>query len=337
MISYYEKAEKQMDILVIHTGGTISCKSENGVLVPHNDITPILTKLSKEIKGVRFRHRHLCSVLSETLDGRVLSKIINCVKRAADSKKYGGIIVTHGSDTAIYTAAALSYVLGVSSIPCVTVCADLPLTDPLSSGHANLRAAISVIADGNARGSFAVYPTTSRSVAVHRGSRLMQQLPYETAFSSSAGAFYGIVENEKLIKNNDYAEKPDDFRLRPHKLSALCPVAFVTVYPGMTYPALGKRTKAVILCPYHSGTLNTDSRETKRFAELCKKRNITVYVSGTGANADYETMESYPKLGFLRLPPLTSPNAMLIKLWLLFSQKDLDAEKHVALPLGGDM
>ena len=104
----------------------------------------------------------------------------------------------------------------------------------------------------------------------------------------------------------------------------------------MIYPAIGKRTKAVVLYPYHSGTLDTESAETKRFAELCRRRGISVYVSGTGANADYETMESYPRLGFLRLPPLTSPNAMLVKLWLLHSQRELDPEKYVFEPSGGD-
>lgn len=326
-----------MNILVVHTGGTISCKTENGLLVPHGDITPILAKLSKEIRGARFSHRHLCSILSETLSGKHLTKIIKCVKKAVLSKKYDGIIVTHGSDTAVYTAATLSYALGVSSIPCVLVCADLPLTDPRSSGHANLRAAMTVIADGNARGVFAVYPLENGEVGVHRGTRLVQQLPYRSEFSSVMGELYGTVSNEKLVKNPSYTESEDSFCLTEERISAVCPIAFITVHPAMIYPAIGKRTKAVILCPYHSGTLDTESAETKRFAETCKKRGISVYVSGCGANADYETMDAYPKLGFSRLPPLTSPNAMLVKLWLLYSQSELDAEKYVFQPLGGDL
>lgn len=325
-----------MKILVVHTGGTISCKTENGLLVPHSDITPILSNLSKEIKGVRFSHRHLCSILSETLNGKRLTKILKCVKKSADSGKYDGIIVTHGSDTAAYTAAALSYVLGVSSIPCVLVCADLPITDPLSSGHANLRAAVSVIADPNSRGVFAVYPIGNGEVGVHRGSRLIQQLPYESDLYSAAGKFYGVVKDGKLIRNPSYSEMSESFRFARPYASAFCPVAFITVHPAMIYPAIGKRQKAVVLCTYHSGTLDTESTETRRFAELCKRRGISVYVSGTGANADYKTMESYPNLGFLRLPPLTSQNAMLIKLWLLHSQSDLDPEKYVFEPSGGD-
>ncbi len=324
-----------MNILVVHTGGTISCEMKNGVLVPHNDITPILSNLSKELKGVRFSHRHLCSILSETLNGKRLTKIMKCVKKSADSGKYDGIIVTHGSDTAVYTAAALSYTLGVSSIPCVLVCADLPLTDSLSSGHANLRAAVSIITDQGARGVFAVYPLGNGVIGVHRGSRLVQQLPYESAFSSAAGALYGTVTDGKLIKDPSYSEIPDSFHFDLPYASSLCPVTFITVHPAMIYPAIGKRTKAVVLYPYHSGTLDTESAETKRFSELCKKHGISVYVSGTGANADYKTMESYPSLGFLRLPPLTSPNAMLIKLWLLHSQRELDPEKYIFEPIGG--
>lgn len=326
-----------MKILVIHTGGTISCGTENGVLVPKNDITPMFSGIAKEFKGVRFVHKRLCSVLSETLDGRVLTKILKCAEKAASSSRFGGIIVTHGSDTAVYTSAALSYVLGVSSIPCVTVCADLPLSAPRSSGHASLRAAVALIVDGRAHGAFAVYPKDNGTVGVHRGSRLLQQLPCDSGLSSVGNADHGYVKNGVLVINEDYSEKPDSFRLEFSRLSALCPVAFFGVYPGMIYPRIGKKVKAVVIFAYHSGTLNTASVETKRFASMCKRRRIPVFVSGSGSNDDYETMNAYPSLGFKRLPPFTSPYAMTVKLWLLLSQKRTDAEALVSAPLGGDI
>lgn len=320
---------------MLYTGGTVGCTESNGVLSPIADLAPYIRKEFGNLRDIKFVHKRLCSVLSEQTDGKILNIIISAVKKAAFSGKYGGIIITLGSDALAYTSAAISYAVGLSKTPCITVCSDLPISEPLASGRANLRAATDIIRSGNAVGALCVYPSASGSVSVYRASRIMQQPPYTSA-PVPVGEAYGTVKDGEFFKNGRYTESDDGFFIESARFSALSPIAFISVYPGMRYPEPPRKTKAVILGSYHSGTLNTLSSETAKFAEKCKKRGIRVYVSGISDGADYESMRAYRELGFIRLPTFSSPAAMLIKLWLLNSGGGAFDDTRLFLPLGGD-
>ena len=179
-----------MEILVLHTGGTIACEQTNGSLAPSANITPILKEIAKEFKGLRFTQKRITPFLSECLNGNHLTKIATELQKALNKGSYVGAIVTHGSDTIAYTSAFLSYIFGASSLPIVTVCADLPLSDKNSSGHLNLRAATALILSNQACGVFSVYKDTDSSAIIHRGSRLLRHRAYESQLTSTA-AHYG--------------------------------------------------------------------------------------------------------------------------------------------------
>ena len=59
--------------------------------------------------------------------------------------KYDGIIVTHGTDTLPYSAAALSYALGNNCIPVCLVSSNYPIEDERANGVDNLHGAIRLI------------------------------------------------------------------------------------------------------------------------------------------------------------------------------------------------
>ena len=321
-----------MRILVLHSGGTISCEEKNGVLTPSLDIKPEFDLIKRRVSGVSFTHKKMTPFLSEYLNGVTVSRVVKEIKKAVSSEKYGGIILTHGSDTVAYTAAALGYALGVSCIPVVCVCADLPLSNPSSSGHVNLLAATALIASGEVKGVFSVYRTSETAAAVFRATRILRHRTYESELTSCAQP-YGAIElgslpsgkkprfiapeNRLFAKNPLYSEKADELPPLKVSLKKTCPITYITVTPGMKYPSLPRGCKAVILGSYHSGTVDTSSAETKRFAKDCKRRNIPVFVDGVGSTADYESMLAYKELGLTRLPSLSSPVAMYMKLWIL--------------------
>ena len=331
-----------MDILVVHTGGTISCEEANGVLAPKKNIVPIFHQIAKELMPtlkIKFTHKKLSPILSENLNGSHLVKIANEVQKGLLANKYSGVIVTHGSDTIAYTSALLSYIFGTTSRPVVTVCADLPLSDPHSSGHTNLRAA-AILAASNERGVFSVYRDTEHSALIHRGSRLLRHRAYETELSSVVP--YGKVimiapENPKIIKDPRYSEASDELIFDIPKLKKTSDVAYITVYPGMVYPTVSRSCKAVILGSYHSGTLDTAASQTVKFAKFCKKRDIPIFVDGIGTESDYESMSAYSPLGLTRLPPLLSPCAAYIKLWLLTEKGEKELTEMLYRSCGGDI
>ncbi len=328
-----------MKILALHLGGTIACTEINGRLVPSADIRGYFKQISREIKGVSFSHKREAPFLSEHLNSTLINGAIKEVKKALRSEKYDGIIVTHGSDTVSYTACALAYALGNDCIPTVIVCADLPLSDRRSTGHINLRAATVLIASGEARGVFSVYKSTESEATIFRGSRLLRHRAYESELSG-VGEPYGKVSfiapaSPIFTKNPLFDEAADELEPLDFKLGKICPVTVMTVYPSMACQTPARSCRAVMLSTYHSGTLDTKNPHIKRLARACKRRGIPIYANGLGANADYESMGDYTALGIHRLPPLTSPVAMLIKLWVLISNGE-DTEK-LTLSLGGDI
>ena len=328
-------------ILVIHSGGTISCQKTNGVLSPSADISYVFKKIAKKYPKLSFSHKRLRPFLSEHLDGTHVSRLIKEVKRALEGEKYSGIILTHGSDTLCYTAAALSLVLGNTTAPVVTVCADLPISEPLSSGHVNLEAATSLIFSEQASGVFSVYKESESVATVHRGSRILRHRAYEAPLSSAA-EIYGKVDlnapvGKALIKNPYYSEREDEIQIIPTRLKRLSPVMYVSVSPAMLFPAPPRGCKAVILGSYHSGTVDTSNPQLVKFTKICKKRGISIFVDGIGANADYESMARYASLGIMRLPPLCSPVAMYMKLWLLIAQGEKNLPDTLYKSVGADI
>ncbi len=345
-----------MKILALHTGGTISCKEINGVLTPIADISTGFKYFENEY-GVTVEHKFITPFLSEHLDGEKITEIAREVKNAVDSGDFSGIIVTHGSDTVSYTAASLGYALGSDCIPVVLVCSNLPLGEDGSTGFANLHGAFALIKEGK-RGVFSVYfaidytPKAGENdyfVSVFRGTRLLRQGVYQSELTCVGKEFARVhileadlfsalngKQTEAVVSQSEqYSEGTDEVSPIDVNLAKSSPVTCISVFPSMIYPKISATCKAVILDTYHSGTLDTKSEETVRFARLCKRRNIPVFVSGIGANADYESMTAFDKLGFKRLPPLSSPAAMYIKLWLLLTSGRDISELYSSL--GGDI
>lgn len=330
-----------MKILVLHCGGTISCEEINGALTPSLDIVPEFAAIKTQLSTVSFHHRRITPSLSEYLNGTHITRIVKEVKKALSSEKYGGVIVTHGSDTVAYTSAALGYSFGNNCAPIVTVCADLPLSHPLSSGHVNLRAAAALIAYGGVKGVFSVYRESESTAFVHRATRLLRHRAHEVPLTSCGEPFGRIdltaSESCMLIRSQLYSEAFDGIETLRANLKRSSPVIHISVYPGMKYPSLPRGCAAVILGSYHSGTIDTASPELTRFAKRCKRSNIPIFVDGTGATTDYESMLAYTQLGILRLPPLTSPVAMYMKLWMLAENKVSSFAGAIGRSLGGDI
>lgn len=59
------------------------------------------------------------------------------------------------------------------------------------------------------------------------------------------------------------------------------PVLKITPYVGMAYPQLNKNIKAVLTESYHSGTVNTASKDLEKFCNTAKQFNIPVFLTGS--------------------------------------------------------
>ena len=123
-------------ILLLGTGGTIACKRTSQGLMP------LLS--SEEILSFVPDSRTFCSIDSIQVLNIDSTNIQPChwlaVEKAIEENygQYDGFVITHGTDTMAYTAAALSYLIQYSPKPIILTGAQKPIVFENTDSKTNL-------------------------------------------------------------------------------------------------------------------------------------------------------------------------------------------------------
>lgn len=325
-----------MKILVVFTGGTIGSCYNDGVISPDSSTRYKLIEMYKQNGGyVEFDAISPYTVLSENLNGEYFNALYNAIKENINN--YDGIIVTHGTDTLQYTSAMLSYMFGLCDTPIVLVSANYPLENEKSNGLDNFSAAVKFIKYEKSKGVFVAYKNCDEYAKIHRSSRLQKHLAYSDKVESICNLYCGEIIYNMYVKNDSYAEKQDEIKFENIPIfNATSPVLKITPYVGMVYPKLDNSIKAVLLESYHSGTVNTASKDLEKFCNTAKQFNIPVFLTGSEAGFFYESKELYSKLG-IQVLPAVAPISAYIKLWILCESNAKDIYKAFSKSIGGDI
>jgi glutamyl-tRNA(Gln) amidotransferase subunit D len=112
-------------------------------------------------------------VLSENMTPRHWSKLAQRVARAVKGK-FDGVVITHGTDTLGYTAAALSFALAGTTVPVILVGAQRSPDRPSSDAPLNLIAAVTVAGTAKFAGVYVAMHLGENDdkIAFHRGTRV---------------------------------------------------------------------------------------------------------------------------------------------------------------------
>ena len=329
-----------MKLLFVFTGGTIgSTQNGNVISTDAEKSYKIIDAYQRKYK-IDFEYDTVepYTELSENNTGKHIKRLVTCIKQNA-SKGYDGIIVTHGTDTLQYSAAAIGYCLGLNSVPVCVVSANYPIEDERSNAMDNLHGAISFIGQGGGKGAFVVYRNAnSNIVRVHRATRLIGPKAYSDDVSSVRGIVYGCFDkNFNFQRNSDYFERNDECALLDVESleEQSREIALISIYPAMVYPHLHDSIKYVLLNTYHSGTLNTKAQATVDFLNMARDKNITVYATGISDGAQYSSAQEFDRLSIAPIKNL-SPVSAYVKLWLLSSMKKEPAE-FINLSICGDI
>lgn len=331
-----------MKILIVFTGGTIG-STVQGDYISADKETPykLLSEYEKKY-GIGFEYDVLqpYSELSENNTGETLSELISCLtdyfKENSDGG-YDGVIVTHGTDTLQYTAAALSYTFGKCGVPICIVSANYVIGDERSNGLINFRGAVNFIRL-KIGGVWAVYKNSDEgNVTVHNGTRLLESQAFSDCFYSAGNSFFGRFDSgENFIRNKNYREFSDEilpiFSKKLEERSDF--VLRINPYVGMTFPTVNSYVKYVIIGTFHSGTFNTKSDYVKEFFSELRGKNITVFLTGTTAGTSYESTKAFKELNVIPVPNI-APIALYMKIWLA-ETAGLDVQKIIIKNLGGD-
>jgi len=136
-----------MKILLLATGGTIaSVPDENGSLIPGIKSDNIVEYVREVFPEVSLDYEELLRLDSSNIQPEEWQIIARRVYK--DVNNYDGIIITHGTDTMAYTAAALSFMLQNLTKPVIFTGSQLPINHPLTDAKTNLHTAISAILCG---------------------------------------------------------------------------------------------------------------------------------------------------------------------------------------------
>lgn len=317
-----------MKILVVFTGGTIGSSAQNGIISPNNESKRTLIQNFDNKNNLIFEEAEPYFALSENNTGKNLSILISCVMD--NLNHYDGIIIAHGTDTLQYSASALSFALGSNTIPVVFVSANYPLNDNRSNGNDNFKGAVQFIESSGGTGVFICYKNSCGTTYIHRGSRVMAHHECSDDIFSIKNQYYGMIENDKFIKNNHYRAIEDE--IKPFgKVHLNSHSDIKTIYCAVGEGFSHSKNNVYLIKAYHSGTLPTADQKLIAFT----KSENEIFLSGFDKSSIYESAVIYDDLG-LNILPVSSFISSYIKLWLAKSMK-LPLKEIMQKSLGEDI
>lgn len=305
-----------MKISVILTGGTIGSKVQNGYISPADGRGYLLLQnyIREHGSGEEFIISEPYTALSETLNAEKLNMLIDAVKLQM-SQGFDGIIITHGTDTLQYSAAALSLVLP-KDIPIVLVSSNYPLNDERSNGNDNFYAGVELVKSGE-KGVFVAYRNADGRIYYHRGDSILRHAEMSDEVYSIGGPYGKLVDGRveffQKSYNREVEKKFGHFVTLPGILT-------VTARPGDEFNYCLDDINAVLLQPYHSGTLDVESSAFRSFCLEAASKKIPVFIADVLEGGQYATSKQFGELGLI---PLTNEPSVLafMKLWLAVSLK----------------
>ena len=129
-------------IALLATGGTIACVHSPNGLIPGVSAGELLRHVSGIPSDIYFTTRDVFSLDSSNIQPEEWRVLARAAFEALNEND--GVVITHGTDTMAYSAAALSFMLHAPRGPVVFTGSQLPLNHPLTDAATNLREAIEV-------------------------------------------------------------------------------------------------------------------------------------------------------------------------------------------------
>jgi glutamyl-tRNA(Gln) amidotransferase subunit D len=212
--------KKLPKVAILSTGGTIASKIDyrTGAVTSQFTADDILAAIPELREIADFKGRVISSILSENMDSESWQNLARAVVEEIEAGA-DGVIVTHGTDTMMYTAAALSFMIE-TPVPIVLVGSQRSADRPSSDNAMNAICAALVAVSDIAEVSVVMHGTTSDNFCeIHRGTKVRKMhTSRRDAFKSINSLPIGIVDyNTREIKTFiDYVERGErDLKFKP--------------------------------------------------------------------------------------------------------------------------
>ncbi|MDD5227518.1 MAG: asparaginase domain-containing protein [Methylococcales bacterium] len=259
-------------ILVVFTGGTIGSSVNNCTIDTDEKTSFLLLAQFKQRypqSNVTFTTIQPYQILSENLAPKVWSTLITAIENE-NPQNYDGIIITHGTDTLAYTAAALGFYFHTLNIPIFLVSSHYPLSNENANGLDNFSFAVEKIVTESLTGVFVPYRNPSEKiVTLHKSTRL-------NCSSQLSNDFFSV------LGENTTSKTIFNIPLKPQFSEQ---ILLIKPYPALNYDHINlENVEAVLHDLYHSGTACTTEKWGKNksllhFINRCNTQNVAVYLA----------------------------------------------------------
>lgn len=329
-----QKNDKLPKVLLLHTGGTIASKVDYETGGTSNLITPeeLLAQYPELQEVANVEAKLLANMSSDDMRFGHYNTIIKEIEK---TKGYQGIIITQGTDTLHYTAAALHYGIQNPDIPIVVVGSQRSSDRGSSDAATNLLAATTFITQANMPGvCIAMHRTSSDDeVAILSGinARKMHSSRRD-AFKSInlplvatvQGTNVSIISEVKSSKKPTYTYFNDSLKIGMlYVHPSMHPEEFETYKDFDGLVILGTGLGHTPINMYDDLTQIHDKNK-KALEALVKKMPVvmsTQCLHGAVNLQVYSAGRRHQELGILGHENALSPETTFIKLAWLLSQK----------------
>lgn len=186
-------------ILMIGTGGTIASAATPDGLEPQMSSAEILHYIPSISKLCQIDTLEVCNIDSTNISPQIWTLLTETIREHYD--RYDGFVITHGTDTMAYTAAALSYMIQNSAKPIVITGSQKPINMEISDSKTNLYDSFLYASSDKASGVQIVF--NGKVILGTRG-RKTHSKSYN-AFSSINYPYIAVIQDSHLIQ---FIEQP---------------------------------------------------------------------------------------------------------------------------------
>jgi len=187
-------------VSILSTGGTIASKVDyrTGAVTSQFSAEDIISSIPELLEIANYEGKVIYNILSENMKAEYWQELARAVGSEIE-KGADGVIVTHGTDTMTYTAAALSFMIK-TPVPIVLVGSQRSSDRPSSDAAMNAISAAAVATSDIAEVTVVMHGTSSDGFClVHRGTRVRKM------HTSRRDAFQSI--NQHPIARVDYPSR----------------------------------------------------------------------------------------------------------------------------------
>ena len=335
-------------VLILGTGGTIASRVDyrTGAVRPAMSASELHALIPELSDSAKVEPEILFNILSENIRVTHWSKLAARIARAV-AQGYDGVVVTHGTDTLGYTAAALSFALQGVPIPVILVGAQRSPDRPSSDATQNLIGGVSFAANAPFSGVYAAMhlDESDDSIAFHRGTRVRKN------HTSRRDAFVSVGVPLAAVWCPSGIEDVDSSLPRRGDSTHFAPatrfdgnVAILKFYPSMPSKLISAvdRMGARALIVEGTGLGHVSSDNISAIKSLVRNGKLVCMTSQCiNGRVDlnvYDTGRDLVRVGVVPLEDMLTETALVKAMWVLGNCKTVaDAKAKMLENLAGEM